>query len=49
MNTELLKQTDQDVLGSARQIQSDFIPQIEQKARTLEMGDVISRVRNRPV
>lgn len=44
MSTDLLKQTYQDVLGSAKQIQSDYIPQIEQKAQTLDMGQVMSMV-----
>jgi len=45
MSTELLKQTYQEVLGSARQIHSEYIPQIEQKASTLDMGQVMSMVR----
>jgi uncharacterized protein (DUF697 family)/tellurite resistance protein len=46
MSTELLKQTYQEVLGSAKQIQTEYIPQIEQKASTLDMGQVMSMVKS---
>ncbi|NKI34805.1 DUF533 domain-containing protein [Wenzhouxiangella sp. XN79A] len=45
MSTELLKQTYAEVLGSARQMQGEYIPQIEQKAQTLDMGQVMGMVK----
>src|SRR6056297_1751575 len=44
MSTELLKRTFDEVLGSAKQMQGDYIPQIEQKARSLDMGQVMGMV-----
>jgi uncharacterized protein (DUF697 family)/tellurite resistance protein len=46
MSTELLKQTYAEVLGSAKQMQTDFVPQIEQRANNLSMNEVMSMVRN---
>jgi uncharacterized protein (DUF697 family) len=46
MSTELLKQTYAETLGSARQMQSEFVPQIEQRASNLSMNEVMSMVRN---
>ncbi len=45
MSTELLKRTYEEVLGSARTMQGDYLPQIEQKARTLDMGEVMGLVK----
>jgi uncharacterized protein (DUF697 family) len=45
MSTELLKRTFDETLGSAKQLQADYIPQIEQKAQTLDMGQVMGLVR----
>ncbi len=47
MNTELLKQTFQDLLGPAKQMQSQYLPQIQQKAATLDAGQVMALVRGR--
>ncbi len=47
MSTELLKRTFDEVLGSAKQMQGDYIPQIEQKARSLDMGEVMGLVKGR--
>ena len=47
MSTDLLKQTYQEVLGSAKQMQGEYIPQIEQKAQTLDMGEVMGLVKGR--
>lgn len=47
MSTDLLRQTYQETLGSAKQIQSEYLPQIEQKAQTLDMGQVMGMVRGR--
>lgn len=45
MSTALLQQTYQDLLGSARQLQQQAMPQIEQQARTLDAGKVLEMVR----
>ena len=47
MSTELLKQTFQDLLGPAKQMQSEYLPQIQQKAATLDAGQVMALVRGR--
>lgn len=45
MSTELLKRTFDEVLGSARQMQGEYVPQIEQKAQNLDMGQVMDMVK----
>ena len=45
MSTELLKQTFQDLLGPARQMQTQYLPQIQQKAATLDAGQIMNMVR----
>ena len=45
MSTELLKRTYQESLGPAKQIQGQYLTQIEDKAQTLDMGQVMSMVR----
>ncbi len=45
MSTELLKQTFQDLLGPAKQMQAQYLPQIQQKAATLDAGQVMQMVR----
>lgn len=45
MSTALLQQTYQDLLVSARQLQQQALPQIEQQARTLDAGKVLEMVR----
>ncbi len=45
MNTAVLKQTYQDLLGNARQMQQQALPQIQQQARTLDAGKVLEMVR----
>ncbi len=45
MSTELLKQTFQDLLGPARQMQAQYLPQIQQKAATLDAGQVMQMIR----
>lgn len=46
MSTELLKRSFEETLGSAKQIQTNYIPQIEQKASTLSMSEVMSMARS---
>jgi uncharacterized protein (DUF697 family)/tellurite resistance protein len=45
MNTALLQETFQSLLGPAKQMQQQYLPQIEQKAQSLDMGQVMNLVR----
>lgn len=45
MNTAVLQQTFQSLLGPARQLQSQYLPQIEQQARTIDAGKIMDMVR----
>jgi uncharacterized protein (DUF697 family)/tellurite resistance protein len=45
MSTALLQQTYQDLLGQARSLQGEVLPQIQQQARTLDAGSVLDLVR----
>ncbi len=45
MSTELLRQTYQDLLGSARTLQAQALPQISETARTLDAAKVLEMVR----
>lgn len=45
MNTTVLRETFQSLLGPARQMQTQYMPQIRQQAETLDMGRVIAMVR----
>ena len=45
MNTAVLKDTFQNLLGPAKQMQTQYLPQIQQKAGTLDMGSVLAMVR----
>ncbi|HMN74445.1 MAG TPA: GTPase [Burkholderiaceae bacterium] len=45
MSTALLKQTYQDLLVSAKQMQQQVLPQIQQQASTLDAGKVLEMVR----
>jgi len=46
MNTALLQSTYQSLLGEAKQLQQQNASQIREKARTLDIGQVMSMVRN---
>jgi hypothetical protein len=46
MSTALLQQTYQDLLLSARQMQQQALPQIQQQARMLDAGKVLEMLRN---
>lgn len=46
MSTALLQSTYQSLLGEARQLQQQNLSQIRDKARTLDIGQVLSMVRN---
>lgn len=45
MNTAVLQQTFQELLGPAKRLQSQYLPQIEQTARGLDAGKVMALVR----
>jgi len=45
MSTALLQQSFQSLLAPARQLQQQYLPQIEQKAQSLDMGQVMNLVR----
>lgn len=45
MSTALLRETFQSLLGPAKQMQQQYLPQIEQKAQSLDMGQVMNLVR----
>ena len=45
MNTAMLQDTFQSLLGPAKQMQTQYLPQIEQKARNLDMNQVMNLVR----
>jgi hypothetical protein len=45
MKTAPLRETYQNLLGPAKQIQTQYLPQIRQQATTLNMSSVMSRVR----
>ena len=45
MNTQMLRDTFQNLLGPAKQMQTQYLPQIQQQAGTLDMGRVMAMVR----
>ena len=45
MSTDLLKQTFQDLLGPAKQMQTQYLPQIRQKASTLDAGQIMQLIK----
>ena len=47
MSTQLLKNTYQGLLPSAKQLQTQYLPQIQQKAQTLDMQQVMNMVRGK--
>lgn len=46
MSTALLQETFQDLLGPAKQMQTQYLPQIRQKAATLDAGQIMQIVRS---
>ena len=46
MSTQLLKDTYAETLGQAKAIQSQYLPQIEQKARTIDVGQIVQMARS---
>lgn len=47
MSTAMLRETFQDLLGPAKKLQTQYLPQIQQKAQTLDAAQVLSLVRGR--
>ncbi len=45
MNTALLRDSFQNLLGPAKQMQTQYLPQIQQQAGTLDLGRVMAMVR----
>ncbi len=45
MSTAVLKQTFDDLLGPAKEMQARYVPQIQERARNLNMTEVLSAVR----
>lgn len=45
MNTALLRETFDSLLGPAKQMQAQYLPQIQQKANTLDMVQVMSLIK----
>ena len=45
MSTAMLRDTFQNLLGPAKQMQSQYLPQIQQKAATLDAGTIMAMVR----
>jgi uncharacterized protein (DUF697 family)/tellurite resistance protein len=45
MNTDLLRNSFQSLLGPAKQLQTQYLPQIQQKAATLDAAQVMAMVR----
>lgn len=45
METALLRETFQQLLGSAKQLQAEYLPQIQQRARNLEPGKIVALIK----
>jgi hypothetical protein len=45
MNTALLKQTFDELLEPAKKLQTQYLPDIQEKARNLDASSVLSMVR----
>ncbi len=45
MNTAVLRDTFSSLLGPAKQLQAQYLPQIEQRARTLDPAQIVAMVR----
>jgi DnaJ-domain-containing protein 1 len=45
MNTAMLRDTFQNLLGPAKQMQAQYLPQIQQKAATLDAGQIMAMMR----
>ena len=45
MSTAVLRDTFQNLLGPARQMQAQYLPQIQQKAASLDAGQIMAMMR----
>ena len=45
MSTNVLKQTFEELMAPAKELQTKYLPQIQEKARSVNMGDVMAMVR----
>ncbi len=45
MNTQVLQESFQKLIGPARQLQNQYLPQIQQRAETLDAGKIMNMVR----
>jgi hypothetical protein len=48
MNKALLQETFQNLLAQSKQLQTQYLPQIQQTASTLDAGKVLAMVRGNP-
>jgi hypothetical protein len=46
MNGELLRATYQSLLGPAKEMQTRYLPQIQEKAETLDASEVMAMIRS---
>jgi hypothetical protein len=46
MSTDLLKRTFSEMLSQGKALQAQYLPQIEQQARTLDVSRIVQMVRN---
>ena len=46
MSTQVLKDTYAQTLGQAKSLQTQYLPQIEQKARTIDVGQIVQMARS---
>jgi hypothetical protein len=47
MNTAVLKDTFDSLLGPAKKLQAEYMPQIQQKSRTLDAGSIMRMVQGK--
>ena len=48
MSTDVLKQTFDDLLAPAKEMQARYVPQIQEKARGLNVGSVMDMIKGNP-
>jgi len=49
MSTDVLKQTFDDLLAPAKEMQARYVPQIQEKARGLNVGSVMDMIKGNRV
>ncbi len=45
MSTDVLKQTFEELMAPAKELQTKYLPQIQEKARSVNMGDVMAMIK----